>query len=149
MTVTVYVWLPNAPAVGHASMQLENGTYISLWPSVSLAKANKMKNQHGARHESLNVDIYYEKRPPDLVFHISDLDEGAIQHWWDNFYDRYNLVRQNCCNTVIGGLRAGGSDGKLSYFARKQFRIVPIWIPATVAEYCRKLTDTPTVYHFY
>ena len=146
MTVTVYVWLPKAGAVGHASMKLENGTYISLWPSEGVTKTNKKKSQHGERNESLDEDIYYEERPPDLVFHISDLDEGAIQRWWDNFDEKYNLIRQNCCNTVIGGLRAGGSDGKLSYSDREKFRTVPIWTPAAVAEYCRKLTDTQTAH---
>ena len=146
MTVTVYVWLPTAGAVGHASMQLENGTYISLWPSEGVTKTNKMKSQHGARIGSLDEDIYTMRSDPDRTFYISDLDEGAIQSWWDNFDDKYNLIGQNCCNAVIGGLRAGGSDGKLSYSDREIYRTSLIWIPATVADYCRKLTDTQTAH---
>ena len=78
MTVTVYVWLPKAGAVGHASMKLENGTYISLWPSEGVTKTNKKKSQHGERNESLDEDIYYEERPPSLTWTRAPYNAGGI-----------------------------------------------------------------------
>ena len=44
LTITVYVWLPRVGQVGHASMCLENGTYISLWPGEDkMGKKKKRK----------------------------------------------------------------------------------------------------------
>ena len=155
MTVKVYVWLPRIPSVGHASMELDNGTYISLWPGEDKTGKKKKrkkikkgkKDQHDERSENLDEDIYNEDRSQDYTFRIYDLDEGAIQRWWDNFDGRWRLIGQNCCDTVIGGLRAGGSDGKLSFSDRIHFRTVLIWTPVTVAEYCRKLPDRPSAHN--
>ena len=89
MTVTVYVWLPRGGQVGHASMGLGNGTYISLWPGENKTgkkkkqkKVNKeKKEQHSERSDSLDEDIANEERSYDSSFNIEGLDENAIQRW--------------------------------------------------------------------
>ena len=147
LTVTVYVWLPRGGQVGHASMCLGNGTYISLWPGEDkMGKKKKRKKiekekkeHHNERSESLEEDIDNEGRSYDKSFVFEGLDIDAIQQWWDNFNTRWSLLGQNCCKTVIDGLRAGGSDGRLSFGDRLNYGITLIWFPFRVMEYCSKM----------
>ena len=147
MTVTVYVWLPSVGQVGHASMCLGNGTYISLWPGEDkMGKKKKKKKiekgkkeQHNERSESLEEDVENEQRRHDLSFNIQGLDEDAIQRWWDVFNTRWSLLRQNCCKTVIDGLRAGGSDRRLIISDRVYYWTVLLWTPIYVMTYCSHL----------
>ena len=87
MTVTIYVWLPPGDQVGHASMRLGNGTYISLWPGedkMGTTKKRKKigkgkKQQHEERSESLEDDIEPEERSYDKLFYIEELNEAAVE----------------------------------------------------------------------
>ena len=151
MTVTVYVWLPRRGQVGHASMTLENGTHISLWPGEDKTgkkkkrkKVNKGKKEnHSERSESLEEDIENEDRSYDSLFDIKGLDEFNIQTWWDNFKITWSLLGQNCCKTVIDGLRAGGSECQLSFVARAYFRLTLLWTPFRVMTYCSQMELKP------
>ena len=147
MTVTVYVWLPRLNSLGHASMKLGNGTYISLWPAED--KTGKKKSQkkirkgkkenHQERSESLEEDTDLEERDPDKVYRINGLDENAIQAWWDHFDERWRLLGQNCARTVIEGLKAGGSDRRLGFLSRVYHGVTVVWTPLRVATYCESL----------
>ena len=142
MTVTVYVWLPRGGQVGHASMRLGNGTYISLWPGEDKTGKKKKKGKkqhHEERSESLAEDIESEERHYDTSFDIEGLNEAAMQWWWDNFNIRWSLLDQNCCKTVIDGLRAGGSESRLSFVARVYYRATLLWTPFRVMTYCSQM----------
>ena len=148
MTLKVYIWLPQGITVGHASMQLSNGTYISLWPGEDkMGKTIKQigiamgtKQHYENLSDSLDEDIHREKRPPDHVFSIEGLDETAIQSWWDSFNEKWHLLSQNCCDTVIGGLRAGGADKRIAPSGGRFIRT-----PSDVAEYCKRLSRSRPV----
>lgn len=153
----MYVWLPRDESVGHSSMTLGNGTHISLWPDegkrdlLAAFKAGKGRGQGGRRNEgerseSLEEDLELKGYQYDHIFNIDGLDEDAIQTWWDNFNTRWNLLSQNCCKTVIDGLRAGGSDGRLNREAWialnwRYFQILAplLWTPVWVQRYCSVL----------
>ena len=149
MTVTVYVWLPRMGSVGHASMELQNGTYISLWPGEGKMgkkkKKKKKKDKKGKSHrdeersDSLADDIESEERIYDLVYRISGLNERDIERWWAGFDTRWSLLSQNCCKTVIDGLRAGGSERKLNFVNKLYFGVTLLWTPLRVATYCSML----------
>ena len=146
MTVTVYVWLPQSTQVGHASMRLGNGTYISLWPGenktgIKKKKVEKRKKrQPNERSESLEEDIENEGRYYDQHFDFEKLDESATQIWWDEFITRWNLLGQNCCKTVIDGLRAGGSE-RLVYGLIYLYVLTLLWTPSEVVKYCSLLRE--------
>ena len=147
MTVTVYVWLPRLGQVGHASMRLENGTYISLWPGEDKTGKKKKrkkvkkgkKENHSERSESLEEDIENEDRRYDSSFVIKGLNEIDIQTWWYNFNITWSLLGQNCCKTVIDGLRAGGSERQLSFASRVYYRLTLLWTPFRVMTYCSQM----------
>ena len=142
MTVTVYFWGARGTNVGHVSMKLGNGTYISLWPrdgKLSLRSTGRTEeeNRRSERSQSLDEDIANEERSYDDSIDIGGLDEDAMQRWWDNFKTRWWLLGQNCCKTVIDGLRAGGSDSRLDGFQLKfKFGTIVIWTPPEVKKYC-------------
>ena len=143
MTVTVYVWGPLSEQVGHASMKLGDGTYVSLWPGKDKAgkktKRKKGKYQDIHTSENLDDDIKAEGRSPDHTFSICGLNESTIRAWWIGFNKQCWSWMQNCCKTVIDGLREGGSDNKLSWMAKLKFGITIVWTPSRVADYCRHL----------
>ena len=109
MTVTVYVWRPRLPQVGHASMKLVDGTYISLWPGEGKAyfkkKIRKDKKQDNHTSVNLDEDIEEEGRDPDRTFKIDGLNENKIKIWWNGFNKASCSWVQNCCKTVIDGLK--------------------------------------------
>ena len=140
MTVTVYVWGPQSGQVGHASMELGDGTYISLWPGEDKAgKKKKGKKQDIHTSENLTEDTEAEGRGPDHYFSIYGLDERNIRSWWIGFNKQSWSWTQNCCKTVIDGLRVGGSDRKLSWGELMYYRATIIWTPSRVVGYCRSL----------
>ena len=149
MTVKVYIWLTTKESVGHAAMELGDGTYISLWPGEDKA-GSKKKSKNGKKQdihvsESLEDDIEGEERKYDTQYQIHNLDEKRIKHWWRDFCKTSWSWRQNCCKTVIDGLREGGSDDQLSWIVRMNFKTEVIWAPHKVCEYCSYVTTGKSV----
>ena len=148
MTVTIYVWLTRRGHYGHASMRLGNGTYISLWPAENNTRKKKKRKkvENGTqeplyeRSESLAEDIYNEERSFDFRFDIEGLDERTMQRWWDNFHTKWSLLGQNCCKTVIDGLRVGGSERWLGFLGRCYYAVTLLWTPFRVKTYCSQMT---------
>ena len=144
MTVTVYIWRAEGDQVGHASMKLGDGTYISLWPGEGKAgkkkKRKKSKKQDIHTSENLQEDIEEEGRDPNHVFHISGLDERKIRTWWIGFNKTSWSWTQNCCKTVVDGLREGGSDDKLGRAIRTFYKVTAVWTPRRLTGYCEALT---------
>ena len=144
MTVIVYIWRANGDQVGHASMKLGDGTYISLWPGEDKAGKKKKrkvgKKQDIHTSENLQEDIEEEGFWPDFGFHISGLDERKIRTWWTGFNKTSWSWSQNCCQTVVDGLRVGGSDGKLSWASWTFYKVTAVWTPRRLTGYCEALT---------
>ena len=61
MTVTVHIWRAKGSQVGHASMELEDGTYVSLWPGEGKAGKKKKKGK-GKEKEKEKKGKEKEKR---------------------------------------------------------------------------------------
>jgi len=111
MVVKIHYWvisLHEGP-VGHLSLELSDGTYISHHPIRS-----KKPDFSGALH-SLTQDIENEKRIPDQTFHLYDiqLNERQIKNWWNDYRktSEYKLLFDNCAQIVQKALRIGGLRG--------------------------------------
>ncbi|KAJ6640040.1 hypothetical protein Bhyg_12789 [Pseudolycoriella hygida] len=113
MPVTVYFWSFRGPkSVGHLSMSLSNGRYISHWPKGDKRSIWKVTS---SQYLSLDIDIRAEGRTPDetLVFPANiTLDERKIEEWWNSFIPKaeYHLLGQNCAQVVEEALKAGGFE---------------------------------------
>jgi len=112
----VYVWEPTKTTWGHASMRLDDGTYISWWPQ----RAGKSKCNCGYIFTSpayQNRNYYQDKRdegrPPDKAYRIRNLNEEKIREWWENWKKDldWSSLSRNCSTTIAEGLKAGGADG--------------------------------------
>ena len=65
MTVTVYIWRAQGTQVGHASMELEDETCVSLWPGEGKAGKKKKKGK-GKEKEKKGKEK--EKRERNRLF---------------------------------------------------------------------------------
>ncbi|XP_041361350.1 uncharacterized protein LOC121377432 [Gigantopelta aegis] len=118
----VNIWFPGSGRIGHASLELSSGRYISWWPSNNKNSGENV-NELGAGivtgygQDTLDDDIESEGRRPTKVFNLDDLhlDEEAIEEWWIGWINgwingwTYMLVGANCCNVVYNALQAGGA----------------------------------------
>jgi hypothetical protein len=96
--VKIFYWGPSTDGVGHISMKLSDGTYISHWPEQG-------KNLSKTRTEpklSLQHDIEAEGREPDKTFKMELKYEDKIKSWWKDFKSdgEYHLLTSNCANIV-------------------------------------------------
>jgi RHS repeat-associated protein len=137
----VFTWKAR-DGYGHASIRLQNGTYISWWPSAH-REGNKNRcdcPKDNLYHAPANSDQTYEDdvagedgHSPDEVIHIDGLNEDAIASWWSAFknnpQNNWNTSSQNCSTTVYDALRSGG--GFPTY--------VPVWNPAAVSLYSHEV----------
>ena len=119
--LTVYVWNSagsTADGWGHASMMLDDGTYISWWPNCTWGGCGNLDS---------NVPAYQGRTPqddmagegergnyryPDHAIKIEGLDEAAIKAWWNKYRKddpNWKTVGRNCSSTVANGLKAGGA----------------------------------------
>ena len=105
--LTVHVWRNENGDWGHASITLDNQTYISWWPKTnqpSWSSSQPFNDIYTApsRLDTLKWDIKDEGRPPDVDIQIEGLDEGAIQNWWNNFKtsNQWSTLTQNCSTTA-------------------------------------------------
>ncbi|XP_067679301.1 uncharacterized protein [Haliotis asinina] len=106
---TVYIWLSEAESVGHGSVELDNGTYISWW-----TKNGKGLNTlaAGSEERTLQVDIRDKGREPDCVLELPPfivLDQHAMEQWWMEFKESGMWkFMTNCCWVVKEALVVGG-----------------------------------------
>ena len=132
--LTVHIWRYQGKntAWGHASITLENGTHISWWPNTDTAKglgnvytADAYENQTFAR------DVEYEGKSPDVNIKIENLDEEAIEKWWNDFKkeNKWKTLSQNCSTTAADALKAGGAYNELEV----------TWTPADVERYANEI----------
>ncbi len=93
-SVNVYIWEPHGNQVGHASLGLPDGTYISWWP------AGKGKDDSGVLNwalctatlsGSLQEDIVAEGNLSPQIFTIHNVNLRALKEWWrKNNYGTYS-----------------------------------------------------------
>lgn len=126
MPVTVFVWLPHAAGIGHASLSVTGGPYISWWPT--LTEIGERPGSGVSR--PMGQDKALERKVPDYASApITSLDEGRIARWWtsysgrpanEGFTDRrrayvvptgnkWDMLAANCSNAVLAALLAGGA----------------------------------------
>eukprot|EP01084_Bolivina_argentea_P251969 422821_1 len=83
--------------VGHASLELPDGTYISWWP--------------GGPHKSLSEDIHYEKCEPRIYSLCLPYGyDNIVKEWWQKLQrtETYDTTGMNCSKVVYLALKKNG-----------------------------------------
>jgi hypothetical protein len=152
--VTVYVWsyIAFSGAVGHAAMELSDGTYISWWPagvkdeSTLAGKAETFSANHVV-NRTFAQDVVAEGDPtgqppttskdPDYRIKVFGLNEQAMKAWWANQQEteNYRVLTQNCSTVVAGALIAGGAMTELTVSEYHVYQGVPVWTPNLVQSF--------------
>lgn len=147
--LTVHIWRGEvgSPNLGHASITLDNGTYISWWPqefSNPLDLPGRFMNAgalwtvgvNAYQSRSYEGDIHGESGNPDADIAITGLDETAIELWWNDFTSnhRWSTLGQNCSTTVAQALQAGGGD-YAAWGDPRNWWMFGVWTPSSVEEY--------------
>lgn len=138
---TIYYWKITKQSVGHISMALSDGTYISHWP-----ENNKgLKSTSSKPKQSLKEDIKAEERKPDKCIELSEIffDSEEISIWWKNLVEfdslSYHLITSNCAHVVHEALKK--LDFKFSTYQQKQTQTAFLYLktPFWVFKYARSL----------
>lgn len=140
----VYIWIKNNGDWGHSALGLNDGTYISWWPS---DQSHDFPLGNGALGDYFTADtisdsLYRDEGPdgegslPTEIIHLDNLDESAIKDWWEKFKKthKYNSAFQNCSTTIFDALSAGGSRDVLPGYPYPT-----IWSPQDVSDYSHAL----------
>ena len=119
MPIKVYVWTPEGGNVGHASMELSDGTYISWWPEYGGKAQQTAMKAPGFQNRTLEDDVRDEGKNPDYTFIIPaklGLDEGSIKRWWASMKstEKWSLLN-NCCGAVKRAFEAGGAKVTINW----------------------------------
>ncbi len=127
----VYVWKAirskdkffSFDRVGHTSIKLDNGTYISLFPKNSVSKENVKAPADFKR--TYKQDVLAEGGKPNKVFKIEGLNEKLMDKTFKEVQktlQQYDLNDCNCTDVAkdslrLGGLkiRGGSNNGNLDY----------------------------------
>lgn len=90
---------------GHVSLTLDDGTYISYWPSTPV---DGLFDSVPARPANYQLDVIGEGGRLPQNIEILGVDTAAIRTWWNNG-NHGNFTSLNNCSTIVtGALRAGG-----------------------------------------
>jgi len=96
---------------GHIALQLEDGTYISYWPSKHLGPLDVGKQVEPSGNRKYLDDYYGEHQTDSLTFHIDGLDEEKIKKWWNKGKGHGKFSSgNNCADIVTQALRQGGLE---------------------------------------
>lgn len=95
---------------GHVSLLLDDGTYISYWPSRPVPKdAMPWFNDVPPR---LPADYDHDRNEEGIdpvIIQIDGLDEAAIKKWWNKGKGHGDWGDLNNCSDIVGeALRQGG-----------------------------------------
>ncbi len=135
--------------VGHVSMQLSDGTYISWWPADEDRKLFPvMPLTYSAPHEpdqTYEDDLALEGRDPDISIPVGDVDEVAIKSWWGPYNanaDNYWVATSaNCSTIVFWALDTGGALNVLPQEERQYWRLVAPWTPLFIENLMMRLRE--------
>ena len=94
---------------GHVALRLQDGTYISYWPSCFFGKDAPPWKHCPPRPADYDRDFDDEyPRKPEIIV-ITGLDENAMKRWWNNGKAHGDFRDgNNCSDIVIQALRVGG-----------------------------------------
>ena len=135
----VFVWdYFNINRVGHASMLLSDGTYISWWPRSGTIKTIPFVEQswegEGVAVADYNGDYEGEGFTHANSFRIWGIDNTAVKAWWNGFKNvkgqKWNVASQNCSTIVYKAIFAGGV---IPERWKSETESVPIWVPGLLA----------------
>ncbi|XP_072379352.1 uncharacterized protein [Diabrotica undecimpunctata] len=143
----VYFWKMTTEGVGHLSLQLSDGTYISHWP-----KNTSGLKKPGTSQPSLETDIDLENRYPDETYTIDKsgiIDESKIRSWWNSYKSSssYNLVTNNCGQVVRTALIQGGIEetlpwhNKIGYYALYPLNTTPAVTPNDILNWIKYVVN--------
>ena len=143
----VYIWTYRGKndAWGHASVKLDDGTYISWWPEgenrESIPLVEDIYTADAIKDRTFVQDVTGEDgRSPDVTIPIHGLDEVAIAIWWDAFKNdpnnKWKTLSQNCSTTVADALKAGNASTPWWDFW-SSWNIV--WTPADVEDFAHAI----------
>jgi hypothetical protein len=136
--LTIYVWdyLGKNVAWGHVSCRLDDGTYISWWPSGidRVPKLQSVPNVYSAPArdpQTYDDDVRFEYGAVPTAFQVTGLDHKAILAWWQTFKatHRWETFTQNCATTVAQALWAGDAAKLLSAAAWVRWSVPGVWTP--------------------
>ncbi len=115
MMAKAHYWAMSGEGVGHLSLQLSNGIYISHWP-----KDHTIWKKGANQPPTLDDDIQLEGRHPDESLEIPSnmIYESRITSWWNNYLhsSMYNLVVNNCGQVVRRALVEGGIEETIPWY---------------------------------
>ena len=150
--LVVHIWnyTGTKSAWGHASITLDDGTYISWWPRPDHRVAGDLPDvfttpAYQDEDSTLLLDEEREgtvskPKPPDVEINIHGLCEKNIKKWWDKFRatNQWNTRTQNCSTTAADALKAGNADSyinDLDVFTNHH----QVWSPADVETYAKAI----------
>ena len=107
----IHIWGRMGSMVGHVSLQLKNGVYVSLWPteeqSVENVKPKQLVDSHGSDFDN-DVIMENNRQPTETIEIKGKLDCDAIGEWWKLDQNAgYNLLNKNCTDAVKEALEMG------------------------------------------
>ena len=112
----IYLWEPTSGLYGHCSLLLDNGTYVSYWPSEPFGQKEAMKNITVESEASTYIeDVKSEgNRNPDITINIKGkLDDWRIESWWLECQNcGYSIGRCNCFSMIVIALEKGNLEIK-------------------------------------
>ena len=138
---TVFVWdfLGKDVAWGHASIELDDGTYISWWPQglgrKSMPLLPDVYTVAAIQPRTFRDDVEAEDdTQPQWRVAVGGLDHKAIRAWWASFKTthKWSTLSQNCSTTVADALWAGGAASILTAREDDMFQGVVVWTPNDV-----------------
>ena len=127
MSVKVYIWAPTSALIGHSSMKLADGTYISHWPKETCSATRQ--ECESWQPDDVAEDISNEdgRNPIVIDVSISADDQKKIKAWWNNYKkSNYNFISNNCSTVVYLALKI--AFPYLSVFGGK----ITAWVPKAV-----------------
>jgi RHS repeat-associated protein len=108
-TVSFYYW--SLSKYGHAALVLDDGTYISFWPSCYIGAKDPplWHDVCPARPADYEQDRAEENGKDPNSIKISGLDQQAIKLWWNNGKGHGGWSLWNNCSDIVSeALRIGG-----------------------------------------
>jgi len=107
----IYFWDESRDGLGHLSLGLSDGTYISHWPKETKSKTNA-KSTEAKQMRTVEYDCVAEgNRDPDKTIELPDhlISVDKIKEHWKGFTEsaRYHVITKNCAQVVLQCLETG------------------------------------------
>jgi hypothetical protein len=105
----IYFWDPDGKNVGHCSLRLDDGAYISFWPCQDYGPTQAIANitVPSACHTYEN-DKIDEGRDADRIIGIrGKMNNEKIHTWWMRNQECGYSVSNNCSTMVEKALEVG------------------------------------------